>query len=142
MITEIWLSYHIPAIDSEELLMSDSYMTTVTEKGSINIAEDVLSSIVAAAVTEVDGVSSLSNTVGNDILDYIGKRALPRGVKVVVEDGAVMVDVLIIVTFGSVVTTVAKAVQEAVAQAMESMAGISPKVNVHVSGVSFKNSKA
>ncbi|MDR0951906.1 MAG: Asp23/Gls24 family envelope stress response protein [Oscillospiraceae bacterium] len=122
--------------------MSDSYMTTVTEKGSINIAEDVLSSIVAAAVTEVDGVSSLSNTVGNDILDYIGKRALPRGVKVVVEDGAVMVDVLIIVTFGSVVTTVAKAVQEAVAQAMESMAGISPKVNVHVSGVSFKNSKA
>ncbi|MDR0952526.1 MAG: Asp23/Gls24 family envelope stress response protein [Oscillospiraceae bacterium] len=122
--------------------MSDSYMTTVTGNGSINIAEDVLSSIVAAAVSEVDGVSSLANAVGSDIIDYIGKRTLPKGVRVLVEDGAVTVDVLIIVTFGSVVTTVAKAVQEAVSQALEAMAGVSSQVNVHVSGVSFRNTAA
>jgi uncharacterized alkaline shock family protein YloU len=117
-------------------------MTTVTGNGSINIAEDVLSSIVAAAVSEVDGVSSLANAVGSDIIDYIGKRTLPKGVRVLVEDGAVTVDVLIIVTFGSVVTTVAKAVQEAVSQALEAMAGVSSQVNVHVSGVSFRNTAA
>ena len=122
--------------------MAENYMTTVTEKGNINIAEDVIASIVSTAVSEVEGVSGLSNTVGNDILDFIGKRTLTKGVKVSVEEQITTVDVLIIVTFGCVVADVAKNVQNAVAGALESMAGITPIVNVHVSGVSFKGSAA
>lgn len=118
--------------------MADNYMTTVTENGNISISEDVIAAMVNAAVTEVEGVSGLSNTVGNEIFDFIGKRTLSKGVKVSVEDGVTTVDVLIVVAFGSVVADVARNVQNAVAAALESMAGIAAKVNVHVSGVSFK----
>jgi uncharacterized alkaline shock family protein YloU len=118
--------------------MADNYMTTRTESGSISISEDVIASIVSSAVEEVDGVSGLANTVGNDIFELIGKRTLTKGVKVSTQDGVTTVDVLIIVTFGSVVTQVSKLVQSSVATALESMAGLSPVVNVHVSGVSFK----
>lgn len=118
--------------------MSDNYITTATEKGNINIAEDVIAVMVSAAVTEVEGVSGLSNTVGTDILDLIGKRTLTKGVKVSSNEGVITVDVLVIVNFGYVVTEVAENVQNAVVGAIESMAGVSPVVNVHVSGVSFK----
>lgn len=120
--------------------MADNYMTTETEKGSINISEDVIASMVSAAISEVEGVSGLSNTVGSDILDFIGKRTLNKGVKVSLDNDVITVDVLVVVTFGSVVTEVARNVQLAVSNALESMAGFSPIVNVHVSGVSFKGS--
>ncbi len=118
--------------------MADNYMTTETEKGNINISEDVIASMVSAAISEVEGVSGLSNTVGSDILDFIGKRTLNKGVKVSFDNDMITVDVLIVVSFGSVITEVAKNVQLAVSNALESMAGFSPIVNVHVSGVSFK----
>ncbi len=120
--------------------MADNYMTTETEKGSINISEDVIASMVSAAISEVEGVSGLSNTVGSDILDFIGKRTLNKGVKVSLDNDVITVDILVVVTFGSVVTEVARNVQLAVSNALESMAGFSPIVNVHVSGVSFKGS--
>ncbi|NCC68301.1 MAG: Asp23/Gls24 family envelope stress response protein [Clostridia bacterium] len=118
--------------------MADNYITTVTEKGDISISEDVIAGLVGAALTEVDGVAGVANTVGSDILDLIGKRTLARGVKVSKTDDVVTVDVLIMVNFGCVVTEVAKNVQTAVSNALEAMSGISPVVNVHVSGVSFK----
>lgn len=121
--------------------MADSYITTVTENGRINISEDVVAVMVGAAIMEVEGVSGLSNTVGTDILEFIGKRTLTKGVKVTSEDSALTIDVLVMVDFGRVVTQVAENVQTAVANALEAMIGITPVVNVHVSGVSFRNSE-
>lgn len=119
--------------------MADNYISTVTEKGDINISEDVIAGLVCAAVSEVEGVAGVSNTVGSDILDLIGKRTLAKGVKVSKVDDSIVVDVLIMVNYGCVVTKVAENVQTAVANALESMSGISAVVNVHVSGVSFRN---
>ena len=121
--------------------MPDNYMTTVTEKGTINIAEDVIDVMVAAAIAEVDGVVDVANTVGNEILDLI-MRTLSKGVKVSFEGEAISIDVLIMVAFGCVVSEVARNVQLAVLNALESMTGQTAKVNVHVSGVSFPKSKA
>jgi uncharacterized alkaline shock family protein YloU len=118
--------------------MADNYMTTTTEKGNISISEDVIAVMVSAAIFEIEGVSGLANTVGNDIFDFIGKRTLNKGVKVSFENDVITVDVLVVVTFGCVVTQVAESVQNAVTNALESMAGLTPIVNVHVSGVSFK----
>lgn len=118
--------------------MPDNYISTVTEKGKISISEDAVAVMVSAAVMEVEGVAGLSNTVGTDILEFIGVRTLTKGVKVSWNDQELAVDVLVIVSFGSMVTQVAENVQSAVANALESMMGICPKVNVHVSGVSFR----
>lgn len=121
--------------------MADNYISTETEKGKINISEDVIAVMVGAAITEVEGVDGLANAVGNDILEFIGKRTLSKGVKVTLQDDHITIDVLIMVTFGCVITDVAKKVQNSVAGAIEAMTGLSPTVNVHVSGVSFPKIK-
>ena len=122
--------------------MPDNYISTTTEQGSLCIAEDVIAVMVGAAVKEVEGVEDMANTVGNEILDMIGMRTLSKGVKVTLEGERITVDVLIMVSFGCVVSEVAKNVQLAVLNALESMTGLTPTVNVHVSGVCFpKNSK-
>ncbi len=118
--------------------MADNYITTETENGNINISDDVIAVLVGAAITEVDGVTGLANTVGSEILELIGKKTLSKGVKVAIEDGCIVVDILIMVNFGCVVAEVARKVQVSVSNALESMTGLGCRVNVHVSGVSFK----
>lgn len=118
--------------------MADNYITADTEKGRINISDDVIAVMVAAAISEVEGVAGLSNTVGSELIELIGKRSVSKGVKVSIEGENIVVDVLIMVTFGCAVTEVAKKVQKSVVAALESMIGMTPRVNVHVSGVSFR----
>ena len=48
------------------------YITQDQECGKIMISEDVLVTIIAHAVTEVEGVSGLSVKPGSDIVDMIG----------------------------------------------------------------------
>lgn len=122
--------------------MADNYITTATEKGNVCISEDVIATIVGAAIGEIDGVDGLASTVGDDIMEFIGRKSLSKGVKVSFEDGKIVVDILLMVDFGCVVTEVAEKVQTAVAGALEGMTGLSPTVNVHVSGVSFPKLKA
>ena len=121
--------------------MADNYITTENEKGKINISEDVIAVMVGAAITEVEGVDGLAYTVGNDILEIIGKKSLTKGVKITLADDRMVIDVLIMVAFGCVITDVASKVQNAVSSAIEAMTGVSPIVNVHVSGVSFPKNK-
>ena len=121
--------------------MADNYITTENEKGKINISEEVIAVMVGAAITEVEGVDGLANTVGNDILDLIGKKSLAKGVKITLTEEHMVIDVLIMVVFGCVITDVAAKVQNAVSNAIESMTGVTPVVNVHVSGVSFPKNK-
>ncbi len=121
--------------------MADNYITTENEKGKINISEDVIAVMVGAAITEVEGVDGLSNTVGNDIMDLIGKKSLAKGVKITLAEDRMIIDVLIMVAFGCVITDVASKVQYTVSNAIEAMTGVSPLVNVHVSGVSFPKNK-
>lgn len=122
--------------------MADNYITTATEKGNICISEDVIATIVGAAIMEIDGVDGLAYTVGDDIMEFIGRKNLAKGVKVSFEDDKITVDILLMVDFGCVVTEVAQNVQASVSNALESMTGLSPVVNVHVSGVSFPKVRA
>ena len=49
--------------------MGENYITCKEEKGSINISEDVLVSMVRAAVNEIDGVASLVNNAGAELAE-------------------------------------------------------------------------
>lgn len=119
--------------------MVDNYIRTETENGNINISEDVIAVMVSAAINEVDGVAGFTNTVGSEILDLIGMKTLSKGIKVSIDEDIITVDVLLTVDFGCVVADVAKKVQCSVIGALEAMTGLSAKVNVHVSGVSFRS---
>ncbi len=113
------------------------YITQTQENGTIMISEDVIAEIVAHAASEVEGVVGLSTKPGADIADLIGKKSWAKGLKIfVADDSSVSVDCNVTVSYGQSVVNVAKAVQEAVTGALETMAGVTiSAVNVNVCGI-------
>lgn len=113
------------------------YVTQMQDNGSVLISEDVIMTIVAHAVEEVEGVVGLNVKPGADIIEMIGKKNWGKGLKVTIgEDDALTVDCNITVAYGQSVVAVAGAVQASVTNALESMAGVKiAAVNVNVCGI-------
>ena len=104
------------------------YMTHPEELGCIHISEDVLASIAAGAVTEVEGISGLMNVA-----------AKKSGVRLAVDEDGAVVDLYVMIRYGYAIPEVADKLQSAVSGAVESMTGFEVKaVNVHVGGVCFQ----
>ena len=113
------------------------YITQVQENGTILISEDVIVGIVAHAVTEVEGVVGLSVKPGADIAEILGKKTWAKGMKIVIgEKDELYIDCNITVAYGQSVVAVAKAAQEAIASALDDMAGVTvAAINVNVCGI-------
>ena len=113
------------------------YITQAQENGNVMISEDVIATIVAHAANEVEGVVSLSVKAGADIVELIGKKNWGKGVKIVIsEDDKLYIDCNVTIRYGQSVVAVAKAVQDAVTNAVESMTGVEiASVNVNVCGI-------
>lgn len=119
--------------------MAENYITRVEDGGSINISDDVVAMMVKTAVKEVDNVAALANTAGPAVTELLGKKSVSKGIKVQFDEQAILIDVAILVKYGANVVNVAKAVQENVTNAVQSMTGLEQvTVNVHVSGVAFE----
>ena len=110
------------------------YITQAQENGNIMISEDVIGTIVAQAVKDVEGVVGLSSKPGADIAELIGRKNWGKGIKVLVdEDNKVSIDCNVVVTYGQNVVSAASAVQIAIYNAVDSMTGIKvSSVNVNV----------
>lgn len=118
--------------------MGENYISSSEERGSINISEEVVLTMVRATINEIDGVAALSNNAGAELAELLGIKNPGKGVKVQFVDGVIVVDTIIMVRYGSNVVSVAKEVQDAVTAAVESMTGMTDlRVNVHVSGIAF-----
>lgn len=119
--------------------MGENYISCVEKNGSINISEEVISSIVKAAVIEMEGVSGLSNTSGAELVELIGIKSSAKGIKIRFVEGKVVVDTIINVTYGCNIVEVAKNVQEKVYNVVQTATGLDNiEANVHVSGVAFE----
>ena len=117
---------------------NEKYISRADEMGNINISQDVLAVIAAAAATEVEDVGGLSAGIGSDVAELVGRKVLSKGVRLTMEEEQVCVDLSILVNFGYAVPDVAKAVQDAVMSAVENTSGLSVHcVNVTVTGVLF-----
>ena len=116
---------------------SKQYIIQQQDNGTVQISEDVITSIVANAITDVDGVVGLSTKPGADIADMIGKKSWGKGIKIVIaEDDSLTIDCNINVGYGQSVVTVAQAVQEAINSAVESATGVKINaINVNVCGI-------
>ena len=116
---------------------SKQYVTQAQDNGSVLISEDVIATIVAHAVEEVEGIVGLNVKPGADIIEMIGKKNWGKGLKITIaEDDSLSVDCNVNVAYGHSVVTVAKAVQDSVTNALESMAGVTVSaVNVNVCGI-------
>ena len=102
--------------------------------GQITYANEVISTIVSVATTEVDGISAIAGNNG-----LLGKGKLPRGVRVDMNGEDVSVDVSVTVDYGMPIQKVGRSAQENVRKSIESMTGLHvEKVDLHVVGVSFE----
>lgn len=119
--------------------MSDSkeYLVQPTEKGTVNISEEVVAAIAALAISEVEGVYGLSSSFTADLKELVGKKNMSKGVKLTIENEMVTVECFVLVTYGYEIPAVAAAIQNGVINAVESMAGLKvAAVNVDVCGIS------
>lgn len=117
--------------------MPESYISVPGDQGSVNISENVIAVITSAALAEVDGVAGFANTVGTEIYEFLGKKPTSKGIKVSFADGGISIDIAVMVRFGAVISKAAAEAQSAVISAVESMTGLTPAVNIHVTGVAF-----
>ena len=113
------------------------YVTQLQDNGSVQISEDVIVTIIAHAVEEVEGVVGLNVKPGADIIELIGKKGWGKGLKVTIaDDDTLTIDCNITVAYGQSVVSVANAVQASITNALESMAGVKiAAVNVTVCGI-------
>lgn len=116
---------------------SKQYITQQQDCGNVLISEDVIATIVANAVNDVEGVVGLSVKPGADIADMIGKKNWGKGMKITIgENDELLIDCNVNIGYGQSVVAVAKAVQDAVTAALVSTAGITVSaVNVNVCGI-------
>ena len=102
--------------------------------GQIQIADEVVGVIAVTASLEVEGVVAGSH--GKGITEFFGKKGHTKCTKVVKDENDAVVDMEIIVKFGTKVQKVATEVQERVKSTVETMTGLNVAVvNVSVSGV-------
>lgn len=115
------------------------YWSTTGDQGTIKISEDVVASIAALSASETEGVSGLYSSLTNDIVSFLSKKNLSKGVRVDLgEDDTVKIEIGFLALFGHNICEVSKTVQTSVKSAIESMTGLKVvEVNVHVGGVTF-----
>ena len=113
------------------------YVIQQQEQGAVLISEDVIATIIANAVTDVEGVVGLSTKPGADIADAIGKKNWGKGIKITIaQDNTVFIDCNVNVGYGQSVVNVANSVQNAITAALESTAGLKvAAINVNVCGI-------
>ena len=121
--------------------MADEYINRQYEKGSVNISDEVIAVMAANAVSETEGFAGFSNTIGSELTEFLGKKSVSKGIRIRFDEDKIIIDAVITVFFGANIMTVAEKTQEAVCDSVESMTGIKPIVNIHVSGVAFDGNR-
>ena len=108
-------------------------------RGTITFANEVLATIAGVAACDIPGVAGMCGGLKDGIVDMLGKKNLTKGVKVTLAEDVVTVDIQVVVEFGVCVPDLCRNMQDAVAKAIETMAGLRvAAVNIAVQGVRFK----
>ena len=123
----------------EDIPMAENkqYIMQVQDNGRVLISEDVIASIAAQSLTDIEGFVTLSNKPGAEFADIIGKKNWGKGIRVYIsEKNEVVVECNVVVAYGCVVHSVAEAMQEAVLSAVSSVTGIQLEaVNINICGI-------
>ena len=109
-----------------------------TKSGTIDIDNDVISSVVGGAATDNYGVVGMASRkpLRDGVNQILRRENFSKGVVIRQQDNGITVEVNIIVSYGTKISEVSKSVQSKVKYNLESMLGITADaVNVCVQGV-------
>lgn len=118
---------------------SKGYVKSSSERGSVNIAEEVVTVVAAVAAVDVEGVHGLFVSPGKELTNMVGEKGMSKGVKLNIDDKDVVIEVNIIVEMGVSISEVGAEVQRAVIAAVEAAVGIKvSEVNVRICGIALR----
>ena len=107
-------------------------------KDTLKISDEVVAVITGVAASETEGVFSVgTGSFASGWTELLGgKKNNAKGIKVVMGEGSVTIEIQIVVKYGVRITDVAASVQENVKNAVEEMTGFTvEKVDVRVVGI-------
>ena len=107
-------------------------------KDSLKISDEVVAVITGVAASETEGVFSVgTGSFASGWTELLsGKKNNAKGIKVVMGEGTVSIEIQLVVKYGVRITDVASSVQENVKNAVEEMTGFTvEKVDVKVAGI-------
>jgi uncharacterized alkaline shock family protein YloU len=108
--------------------------------GKIDISPTAVISIASQAVNQCYGVVGMANKNLADGLAHLLSRDNKRGVDVRFEEDGIVVDVYVIVEYGTRIRVVAESIQNTVKFHVEKSLGMPVKaVNVYVQGLRLSN---
>lgn len=121
----------------EEEKVVDVKSNEETDNSNIEISNDVVAIIAGMAASDVPGVAEMAGGFAGGISEVLsGKRNKAKGIKVDIDGKKAIIDVNIIVEYGTRIPDVAFEIQKRVKKAVENMTGFTTtEVNVHVQGV-------
>ena len=106
--------------------------------GEVHIADEVVAIVAGLAATDVDGVASMAGNITNELVSKLGKKNLSKGVKVLVTDRSVDVDLALNIEYGYSIMKVSEKVQDRVKSAIENMTGLEvAMVNIRIVNVNM-----
>lgn len=114
--------------------------TAETKLGRIEISPTAIASIVSQAVSSTYGVVGIApKNLANEVA-HVFQRDARHGVNVGVKDGQIIIDVHVIVEYGTRISSVANSIMNLVKFNVERAIGVPvARVNVHVEGLRISN---
>jgi uncharacterized alkaline shock family protein YloU len=116
-------------------------MTEERKTGRIEISPQAIATLAGEAVLRCYGVVGMANkNLIDGIADLLQPDRWVRGVDVRVRAGKVIVDLYVIIQYGTRISEVAHGVMHGVQYALEQALGVDvAEVNVHVQGLRMSN---
>jgi uncharacterized alkaline shock family protein YloU len=113
-----------------------------TQYGSIDISNDVITTIAGGAAVECYGIVGMAskNQLKDGISEILKKENFTKGVVVRQENDEIHIDMYIIVSYGTKISEIAHNVQTKVKYTLNQTLGLAVEtVNIYVQGVRVTN---
>ncbi len=111
-----------------------------TKLGRIEVSPAAIASIVGQAVSSTYGVVGIAPRNFANEVAHVFQRDARHGVNVRVKEGQIVIDVHVIVEYGTRIASVAKSIMNVVKFNVERALGVPvAQVNVHVEGLRISN---
>lgn len=109
----------------------------ITAQGSLYYSDDVLANIAGVATMECYGVVGMASRRATDgLVELLKRENLSKGVKVTSENDELVVELFIIVEYGTKISVIANNIIQKVKYTLENTTGLKViKVIVNVQGV-------
>lgn len=116
-------------------------MTEQNRLGRIEVSPEAVASLASQAVLKSYGVVGMAPAnLRNGIVEVLSGDRSKRGVQVKLIENAVVIDLFVVIEYGTRISTVARNIMSAVKFTVEKSLGVPVKeVNVHVQGLRVSN---